>query len=347
MAERKNQKSSVDKLMNNKNFKTFYNGLDKDTRRSVYNKIQGLKANTNIDNVIASQKINGRKISNIRKWTIEDVDELFNKSQESIKSTNISESVKRASSNYQKREELLRQYKANEEAQKAALQQRVKDRQQALIDFAEADKKVNYGEYDKNPILSDWLNKDIDVSDEYKNRVALESEANNDNYKGVDNLNKQRAARRKIGPINVVTTNNGKREVYNLEDKISMRVQPSDQNFIDTEKIGKLPNGNSLGVKLDSSLELDEVPKSQASKNFSDNAFNRENAYGFNINTGEKVKGKAPKTTKFNPKPSSLKKYGAYALGALAATALVGTMFFGDKKGEQSNAQLYGQQPLY
>ena len=48
-----------------------------------------------------------------------------------------------------------------------------------------------------------------------------------------------------------------------------------------------------------------------------------------------------------NPKSNSLRKYGAYALGALAATALVNTLFFGDKKGEQTNAQLYGQQPLY
>ena len=45
--------------------------------------------------------------------------------------------------------------------------------------------------------------------------------------------------------------------------------------------------------------------------------------------------------------PSKAMKYGSYALGALAATALVNTMFFGDKKGEQTNAQLYGQQPLY
>lgn len=347
MAERKNKTSSVDKLMNNKSFKAFYNELDEDTRRTVYNKIQGLKSDTNIDNVMSSQKINGRKISNIKKWTIEDVDELVKKSQESIKSTNISESVKRASSNYQKREELLRQYKANEEAQKIALQQRVKDRQQALIDFAEADKKVNYGEYDKNPILSDWLNKDSNVSDDYKNRVALESEANNNNYKGIDTSNQQKAARRKIGPISVVTTNNGKREVYNLEDQISMRIQPSDHNFINTENIGKLPNGNSLGIKLDGSLELKEVSKTQESKAFSDNVFNRENAYGVNVKTGEKVKGKAPRITKFNSNPSSFKKYGAYALGALATTALVNTMFFGDKKGEQTNAQLYGQQPLY
>ena len=92
---------------------------------------------------------------------------------------------------------------------------------------------------------------------------------------------------------------------------------------------------------------MKEVSKTQESKAFSDNVFNRENAYGVNVKTGEKVKGKAPRITKFNSNPSSFKKYGAYALGALATTALVNTMFFGDKKGEQTNAQLYGQQPLY
>lgn len=44
---------------------------------------------------------------------------------------------------------------------------------------------------------------------------------------------------------------------------------------------------------------------------------------------------------------SSIKTAGKYALGALAGAALVGALFFGDNKGEQTNAQLYGQQPLY
>ena len=49
----------------------------------------------------------------------------------------------------------------------------------------------------------------------------------------------------------------------------------------------------------------------------------------------------------FSRKTSTAVKAGKYALGALAGAALVGALFFGDNKGEQTNAQLYGQQPLY
>lgn len=52
-------------------------------------------------------------------------------------------------------------------------------------------------------------------------------------------------------------------------------------------------------------------------------------------------------TAASSPKSSAFKTAGKYALGALAGAALVGALFFSDNKGEQTNAQLYGQQPLY
>lgn len=44
---------------------------------------------------------------------------------------------------------------------------------------------------------------------------------------------------------------------------------------------------------------------------------------------------------------SKMKTAGKYALGFLAGAYLVNNLFFGDNKGVQTNAQLYGQQPLY
>lgn len=104
----------------------------------------------------------------------------------------------------------------------------------------------------------------------------------------------------------------------------------------------------------DYSKKAEQAIQDVSSERTRNDFFRRSNAYISDPNTGKivargKVTAPLRKTSEnmSTPKSSSLKKYGAYALGALAATALVNTMFFGDKKGEQSNAQLYGQQPLY
>lgn len=102
------------------------------------------------------------------------------------------------------------------------------------------------------------------------------------------------------------------------------------------------------------SKEAEQAIQDVSTEKTRNDFFRRSNAYTSDPNTGKIVaRGKSTSPLRkvsedmSTPKSSSLRKYGAYALGALAGTALVGALFFGDNKGEQTNAQLYGQQPLY
>lgn len=104
----------------------------------------------------------------------------------------------------------------------------------------------------------------------------------------------------------------------------------------------------------DYSKKTEQAIQDISSERTRNDFFRRSNAYTSDPNTGKIIaRGKLTAPLRkisediSTPKSSSLRKYGAYALGALATTALVNTLFFGDKKGEQTNAQLYGQQPLY
>lgn len=114
---------------------------------------------------------------------------------------------------------------------------------------------------------------------------------------------------------------------------------------------------NSLGINLDeigdmSQKQIEEIQQNLKNESYLDEikkAYNKR--FDQAIEDGGKYNkiirnGKAT-AENVAEKMSSYRTVGKYALGALAGTALIGALFFGSNKGEQTNAQLYGQQPLY
>lgn len=176
------------------------------------------------------------------------------------------------------------------------------------------------------------------IRDLYKKiRIEKEVQANAAKYKadfvsGADGIYRTTGTGNAIVPVgNVIDTTAETVEPQSDKKPLQKKIESTG-----TSKVSIDPAKGPIEYSSDELL-ADNIEQVKAKKVY---GIGRKQVYG----TRNIV---APYRTVKPEAPSKAMKYGSYALGALAATALVNTMFFGDKKGEQTNAQLYGQQPLY
>lgn len=159
-----------------------------------------------------------------------------------------------------------------------------------------------------------------------------------------------------------------KDRVAEVEKKIPMNTEFSSYTVDDImnkgaeEKItlfGSIPEQarESLGINLDkvgdmNKEQIEKVLKGIQNKDYLKTAEAElgkiyDSAIGDNKKYSKIIRNGKATAEGVAEKMSSYKTAGKYALGALAGTALISALFFGSNKGEQTNAQLYGQQPLY